>query len=279
MSILLANPANDTSERENVLLHPAIVPDGYMLTTRLMRHDYVHASYGCPTGRHAHPEHVVFWPTRGTGSVEVDGSWHSVTVGQGVWVPAGTAHAVKRDPSSTVAAVHVLPSAWQEHASDVRAVTVRPALQEMLLYLMKAPMPKQQRLRAQQVCLDLIADERLPTLDLVMPQDDRVAPIAEMLLTNPADGRPLEEWAWDVSLSSRTIARAFRSSTGLTFNEWRTRARIMRAVDLLGEGVPVGAVARKVGYATIGAFSNAFYRVVGRRPQEFHPLRLSATSK
>ena len=40
---------------------------------------------------------------------------------------------------------------------------------------MPVPMPKDERLRAQQVCLELLADEARPTLELVMPKDERIA--------------------------------------------------------------------------------------------------------
>lgn len=252
----------------------AIIPEGYWLTTRLMRNDYFHEYHGCPPGRsarHTHPEHLVFWPILGTESVEVDGRERVVSVGSGVWVPAGTPHAVTRSAASAMAAVHIDVAAWEGRFAEVREVAMRPALRELLRYLMPAPLPQAQRLRAQRVCLELLAEEARPELELVVPQDERISAIVHALITDPADQRSLEEWAWAVSTSSRTVARAFRSSTGMSFHQWRTHVRITRAVELLGEGMAVGAVARRVGYATIGAFSNAFHRVAGRRPTEFHP--------
>lgn len=258
----------------SVLACRAIIPEGYWLTTRLMRDDYVDVYHGCPPGRsaqHTHPEHLVFWPILGAEAVEIEGSEHTIAVGTGVWVPAGTPHAVARSASSALAAVHIDVTAWQGPFDAVREVAMRPALRELLRYLMPAPLPQAQRLRAQRVCLELLAEEARPELELVVPQDERISAIVHALITDPSDQRSLEEWAWVVSLSSRTVARAFRSSTGMSFHQWRTHVRITRAAELLGEGAPVGAVARKVGYATIGAFSNAFHRVAGRRPTEFHP--------
>ncbi|WP_054682080.1 helix-turn-helix domain-containing protein [Microbacterium sp. No. 7] len=252
----------------------AIIPESYLLTTRLMRDEYVDDSYGCPPHiPHGHPEHVVFWPVVGADSVEVGGVRHDLTVGGGLWVPAGEAHVVQRMPSSSLAAVHIDPVAWGEPGAEVRGVAVRPALREMLLYLIHAPIPPQQRRRAQRVCLELLTNEGRPEFELVIPQDARIVPIVRALLGDPGDRRSIEEWAWQLSMSSRTISRAFRNTTGMSFNEWRTRVRITRAVELLSDGMPVGVVGRRVGYATIGAFSNAFHRVVGRRPHEFHPVQ------
>lgn len=253
--------------------HPPIIPTGYTLTTRLMRDRYWHPHFGCPQGAHTHPEHVVFFPILGTDSVEVAGVSRALTVGEGVWVPAGTPHVVLRAPSSTMAAVHIDPSAWPEGSTLIRIVGVRPALRELLIYLMEAAISKEQRLRAQRVCLELLADEGGREFDLVIPQDERIAPIVERLLADPADGRSIEEWAWVASLSSRTVARVFERTTGMSFNAWRMKLRIVRAVEMLISGTPVGVVAGKVGYASIGAFSNAFHRVSGHRPHEFLPPR------
>lgn len=272
MSVDILNGITGSPDRD-IPCHPPVIPEGYHLTTRLMRHRYYHPVHGCPPGEHTHPEHTAFWPTRGTDSVEVEGVIHQLSVGGGVWVPAGVRHRVDRSPSATLAAVHILPQAWVGPEFGVVSLHILPALRELLLHLAESPMAKPRRLRAQRVCLELIAEEQQPRYELIVPQDERIAGIAQAIMEDPANDRSLEEWAWHASLSSRTIARAFRDTTGMTFNEWRACVRVSLAIDLLGDGLPVGAVARRVGYGSIGAFSNAFYRVVGRRPTEFHPHR------
>ncbi|MDA4893854.1 AraC family transcriptional regulator [Streptomyces sp. MS2A] len=252
-------------------LRGSIVPEGYLLTTRYLRHAYVDDVDGCSPEEHRHPEHVVFWPERGTAAVEVEGVRHRLALGQGLWVPAGTAHTAARSAATTLAALHVLPHAWEAPIGEVRAVCVNPALRELLAYLSETGMPKQQRLRAQRVCLELIADEARPVIELPLPRDHRIAAIARAIMVDPGDGRSLDDWAWSASLSARTLARAFRAETGMTFSQWRTAARMSAAVRLLGDGIPVGIVARRVGYATISAFSAAFHRVMGRPPHRFLP--------
>lgn len=248
-----------------------IVPDGYLLTTRFLRYAYVDDADGCSPGEHAHPEHVVFWPERAAAEVEVEGTRHNLTLGQGLWVPAGTRHAASRAPSTTLAALHLLPEAWEGPAPEVHPVTVNAALRALLSHLAITGMPRQQRLRAQRVCLELVTDDACPVIELPLPRDPRIAPIARAIMSDPADDRSIEDWAWATCTSARTLARAFRAETGMTFSQWRTAARMSAAVRLLSDGTPVGIVARRVGYATISAFSAAFHRVMGRPPHRFLP--------
>jgi AraC-like DNA-binding protein len=248
-----------------------IVPAGFLLTTRFLNQLYIDDLDGCAPDQHAHPEHVVFWTVRGPATVEVAGVQHHLNPGQGVWVAAGPPPTACRSSTTTLAALHVLPQSWDGEAATVRSVAVNSALRELLMHLAVTGMPRQQRVRAQRVCLELIADQARPIIELPLPRDERIEPIARAIVRDPADARSIEDWAWALSLSTRTIARAFRAETGMTFSQWRTAARMSSAVRLLGEGRPVRVVARRVGYGTLSAFSAAFHRLMGRSPREFLP--------
>ena len=94
----------------------------------------------------------------------------------------------------------------------------------------------------------------------------RLALIAQALTDDPADHRDLAAWGRLVGASSRTLARAFVSETGMTFGVWRTQIRLLASLPLLGAGMPVATTARRVGYATPSAFVAAFRRVTGTTP-------------
>ncbi|MEE1649943.1 AraC family transcriptional regulator [Brachybacterium sp. J144] len=221
---------------------------------------------------HVHREHTVFWARRGVhAEVEVEGVRHALVPERGLFVPGGTAHAASRAATTPLAATFVHPWAWQEAPAEVTPVLVNEALRALLTHLHDRGMPKGQRIRAQRVCLEMISVEPAPNLALAIPRDPRIAPVARAILSDPADDRSLEDWAYLTSVSGRTLVRAFRAETGMTFTEWRTAARMSAAIRLLGEGVPVGGVARRVGYATTSAFSAAFHRMFGRPPHQFLP--------
>ncbi|GAB3618402.1 helix-turn-helix transcriptional regulator [Okibacterium endophyticum] len=250
-----------------------VVPPGYLLTTRSLGHSYLDNDDGCRASAHTHPEHVVFWPERATASVDVGGVQWPLSLGQGLWVPAGTPHSASRDPRTTLAATYVVADAWSRPAREAGTVVVDVALRELLMYLAATGMPREQRLRAQVVCLELITEQTRPSIELPIPRDPRISTIARSIIRDPGDDRSIEQWASVTAQSTRTIARAFRNETALTFTQWRTYARLTEAVRLLGDGMPVGAVARRVGYATPSAFTAAFHRTMHQTPRDFLPAR------
>ena len=189
--------------------------------------------------------------------------------GLGLFVPASVEHVSDTSEDSTLTAVYVRPSAWQGPAGAVRDVTVNAATRELLLHLAYRGMSRQQRFRAQRLCLEFMAEPGAPGLELPLPRSPLIQPITRQLLEHPEDARSLDDWAWLLATSGRTIARAFRSDTGMTFSEWRTVARMSAAVRLLGEGTPVGTVSRRVGYTSPSAFATALKRITGRGPQDF----------
>jgi len=260
-------------DREPVLCPPA-VPEGYLLTTTGETVWWHHTlEHRCSTAPHRHSEHVVVWPETRSATIVVDGELWPISLGEGAWLPAGTPHAVTNGSSSLVCCTHIHPLAAEGEAGEPRIVTVNAALREMLLHLAHTGMPRERRIRAQRVCLEMITDEASPPVTVPSPVDPRIRSLAEAILADPADDSSLEAWAWRTSMSARTIARAFRAETGMTFTQWRTRVRMIAAVELLGAGEPVGLVARRVGYATISAFSAAFSRTMGRPPRDYQQPR------
>ncbi|MFI2103936.1 AraC family transcriptional regulator [Isoptericola sp. NPDC019693] len=250
------------------------MPDGYLLTTTSQNVGWHRTiEHRCSSTPHRHGEHVVVWPEVGSATITVEGQLWPLTLGEGAWLPAGTSHSTNGESSTVLCCTHIQPLAWEGDVGEPHIVTVNAALREMLLHLARTGMPRDRRLRAQRVCLETIADEARPVVTLPVPRDPRIRTVAESIMADPSDDRSLEEWAWRTSTSARTIARAFRAETGMTFTQWRTRVRMVNAVELLGAGKPVGVVARRVGYATISAFSAAFSRTMGRPPRHYQATR------
>jgi AraC-like DNA-binding protein len=70
------------------------------------------------------------------------------------------------------------------------------------------------------------------------------------------------------AMSERTFRRTFLEQTGLTWQAWLTRARILAALSLLMQGRRVSEVAAEVGYNSLSAFAKAFAKLTGESPSQ-----------
>ena len=57
--------------------------------------------------------------------------------------------------------------------------------------------------------------------------------ILEALQAEPGDNRPLADWATQIHVSERTLARQFVRELGMSFGEWRQRLRFLAAIEAL----------------------------------------------
>ena len=80
-----------------------------------------------------------------------------------------------------------------------------------------------------------------------------------------------------LKISGDHLTRLFKRSTGLTFNEYLTRFRMRRAMELLRDpSVRIGEVADLCGYRDARSFSTLFRQTVGLTPSEFRHGRHSS---
>jgi len=91
--------------------------------------------------------------------------------------------------------------------------------------------------------------------------------VARALLDKSSIDYDLDRWADEAGASRRTLARIFRSETGLGFAEWRARLRAIDGLARLSDGASVADTARSVGYASASAFSAMIHRTLGGSPR------------
>jgi transcriptional regulator GlxA family with amidase domain len=108
-----------------------------------------------------------------------------------------------------------------------------------------------------------------------MPFDPKAREVAELLLKNPADDRDIDALGRAVGVSGRTLSRLFPHETQLTFKVWRQRARIIAAIEMLGQPRhSIKRVATRLGFSSTAAFSYAFRQVTGQTPTAFLSRRV-----
>ncbi|MFK0215356.1 AraC family transcriptional regulator [Streptomyces sp. NPDC090298] len=231
-------------------------------TTRTANEDLITAT-GHP--EHVHDFHQLLYAPLGRITVTTPDGAHELTSPQALWIPAGIPHSARFDPESLVLAE---PFEVAEHRLPfTRATPVRldDTTRRHLLarYRGAAGEAEDAALFTALTCAPTRRDARLP---LPQPTSEAARAVAAGLLRRPDDQRTAEEWAESLYVSSTSLRRTFRTETGISFSEWRTRARLNRSLEPLGRGHQVGTVAARVGFTSTNGFILAFRRHFGCTP-------------
>lgn len=217
---------------------------------------------------HSHRRGQLFGSTRGLLTVGLDTGVWVVPTTHAVWVPPYQLHWARSHGPFAGFAVYVANDRCAELPAQPCSIRVSGLLREGVLRAATWPPGglDAQGERIAAVILDEIRTLPVDPLGLPLPQDARLLRIARAILAEPADERSLEEWAAWAAISARSLSRHFVQETGFTFTAWRQRARLLRALELLAEGVPVTAIALDLGYSTPSTFIGLFKRTFGVTP-------------
>lgn len=219
---------------------------------------------------HSHEEHQLAWSPEGVLVVLVDGGGsHVLPPSRALWIPARTVHETRASGAAVLRSVYLRPRRCPIDWTTPTPVAVSPLLGELIHHLDNRALGAEGRSRAEAVLFDLLLPLRIATIDVRAPADPRARDVADGLLADPADPRTLHQWGRAVGASSRTLARAFLTDTGLSFGRWRTLIRLQASLPHLADGIPVTAVAPLVGYRTTSAYVAAFRAHTGVTPGRY----------
>jgi len=193
---------------------------------------------------------------------------------RGVWIPAGTPHAVRM-----VGAVQTRSVLIEEHAAAMpragcRVLSVSPLLRQLLVTAAALPLLYDEAGHDGLVMALLLAEIRVaPLVPLAVPFPAHAALAARChaFLEQPDAAATIDAWADALAMNRRSFTRLFRRETGMSFAAWRQQACLSVALPRLAAGEPVTAIALDLGYDGPGNFSTMFRRVLGVPPSRYLP--------
>ncbi|MEU0541284.1 helix-turn-helix transcriptional regulator [Nocardia sp. NPDC005978] len=218
---------------------------------------------------HEHPQHQIAWAARGVITVEVGAGRWVLPPTRALWIPGGIAHRTGTYAGAMIRGIYLEPDRTPVRFTRPTMLRVTRLLRELFDHLTSGTATAAERERAETVIFDLLEPVEVSPLGAQLPEDPRARAVADALIADPADPRTLTELAATVAVAPRTLARAFRTDTGVTFGHWRTRIRLAASLPLLAADLPLARIATRVGYATPSAYAAAFRREVGCTPREY----------
>jgi AraC-like DNA-binding protein len=234
---------------------------------------------GTHLGLHMHAEAQLLFAASGVMQVTTPKGRWLVPPRRAVWLPPRLEHAVDMLSDLEMRSIYIAPVWLASHPEVPRlrrefVVAVGTLLRELVLAMFDESAsrgidPRRFDLLARLALFELAEAEDGATF-MPMPSDPRARRVAEQVLADPAGMRDLDDLARAAGASQRTITRLFPAETGLTFKEWRQRARILASVELLDGGrASIGAVSARLGFSSVAAFGHAFRQVFGIAPGAF----------
>ncbi|MEE9317061.1 MAG: helix-turn-helix transcriptional regulator [Rhodospirillales bacterium] len=227
---------------------------------------------GDTTDWHSHPRAQLIYGISGVMTVNTEAGRWVLPPERAVWVPGGIEHRVDTVGGIRIRSLFVAPDAVRGMPPDCCVVTVSPLLKALILEAVALPKlydPQGPDGRLMAVILDQLKSLEPTPLYLPLPADPRLRRVTDGLAENPGDRTGLSAWAKKAGASGRTLARLFVRETGLTFGAWRQQARLLKALEWLGEGRPVTGIALDLGYESPSAFTAMFRRAMGVPPGRY----------
>lgn len=221
---------------------------------------------------HQHSRSQFLYASSGVMTVKTNiGIW-VVPPLRAVWIPANTLHEIEVSGHLSMRTLYIDPKTFSGPSKECCVVAVSPLLRELVLYAITLPQlyplgGQEERLLT--VMLDQISSVNVASLELQIPEDQRLRKIYDLLSSNPGDSRTLDEWGKTVGATGRTLARIFRQETGMSFGQWRQQIRILEALRRLGMSEPVTSVAIELGYDSPSAFISMFKKTLGETPGRY----------
>ncbi|WP_029013215.1 AraC family transcriptional regulator [Niveispirillum irakense] len=189
----------------------------------------------------------------------------------GVWIPGGAPHSARATPNARLTYLFVEPGAAKLPESSC-TLSISPMIREMIERLTQERADytaDSHAARIARVLLDELAEMPRERFNLPISDHPKIRTIADALIAQPSDRRTLNDWAKQVAMSERTLARLLIRETGLTFGRWRQQLHLIVALRELASGAAVQNVAIELGYESVNAFIAMFKKAMGNTPAQY----------
>jgi AraC-like DNA-binding protein len=224
------------------------------------------------TAWHFHDMHQLMYAFEGAIEVESARGRHLIPKQLAAWIPAGAAHRTRihRVRSGSV----FFPADMVSNAGvRVRTVLVSSLMREMIRESMRWPCSESEsRVGAAyfeamaQLCAEWI--ERETDLVLPRPHDPRLTRALDFTMrkTNATSAAVCRH----AGMSERSLRRHAMLEVGMTWEDYRRRARLLGAISLLSDtDASIADIAAQCGFESASAFARAFRLAMGEAPREY----------
>ena len=224
------------------------------------------------TRHHSHPWGQLQIINGGTLELNAEGRRFIAPPHLAIWVPAGVLHYSYNRKPLNYCSINIDAKRAESLPSHTCLISVTPIVSAIIddfrrrSVRIAESIPDQ---RLANVLLDQLAVSQEQQHFLPTTSHKQLLPILMVLEENPTDDTPLKEWADRVHTTERTLARHCYNELGMSFTEWRIRAKYLHSLTLLRKGMTVKEVALTLGYKQASPFIAMFKKYAGETPEQY----------
>lgn len=194
-----------------------------------------------------------------------------------MWIPSGVKHSIHPSSEDVMMRNLYFPKEIDDEVfySKEGIYPVNDLLLQMMLFTNRwnGDLKKESRnfriALAIKAILPQICGINLP-LALPFPKEQRLVKIVAYIDDNLSENIHFSSLAQKFGFSERSLYRLFQKDMGMSFIQFFTIKRMLRALELLIETkLTVNEIALAVGYNSPPTFSNTFYKILGQRPSDY----------
>ena len=221
---------------------------------------------------HAHRKAQLILTLRGVVRCEAGSSVWIVPPRCAVWIPGNLPHSVTAAGNVEVYLLFVEPDAAPALPRQCCTLSISPLLERLLLHATQMPVLYDvggADGRIATVLLDQLSVAPVEKLNFPMPVDAKLRKIAAAMMADPSDRATIDDWGRRMAVAPRTLTRALKRETGMSFGRWRQQLHILIALQRLDLGASVQTVALDLGYEGASAFVTMFRKALGKPPARY----------
>lgn len=230
-------------------------------------------SYDYPAGfdivEHAHGSDQLIFATTGVMEVMVARRMWLVPPQFAIWVPAHTMHRIRISAPVSMRTLYVRTSLASRQHESCAVLFVSPLLRELILEVVRLGSLHSggvEHRPLRQLLLERIRTASLVQTTISLPSDPRALSVAVAAMEGNGRELSFRELCAAANASVRTVQRAFQRDVGLSFENWRRQARLIKAIELLASGQSVKEAGYAVGYRGTSSFVQMFRESIGTTP-------------
>lgn len=197
-----------------------------------------------------------------------------------MWIPANTPHSILTYSKSSSLYNFYFKTCTKEDSfyNETNIYFANDLLREMFLFtknwngiISEDDRAKYDFLRAIKSILPEMDSNKLPiSIQHPFPKDKKLLEIGRFLMKNIDKNYTIEEIARLFGMSNRTLSRKFKENLGMNYVRFLRSLRVSKSLELIAENqYNMYEIAMMIGYNSLSAYSNIFYKVVGVRPTEY----------